>query len=165
MGYNTAFLMIEGVSAAGAMDLFDSRFDAADLFASPNTALLFEEAVSSFLHPDLALGEAGGWAVFWDPSAGLISSGFPLAASRDRRVFTALLGSADSRFECGWFAGGTERPEAVRSAGAGLNIPEWGADEDFVFEVMERLAGITCADLAAALYRRLEFLGVESLGV
>lgn len=159
MGYNTAFVMVEGVSAAGAMDLFDSRFDAADMFASPTEPIRFEAAISSDLHPDLALGEAGGWAVFCNPSWGLMSSGFPLAAARDRRVLTALLGSADSRFECGWFVGGAERPEAVVSAGAELVIPAWGPDEDFVFGVMERLTGLTFRDLAAASYRRLEFLG------
>ena len=51
MGYNTAWVMIEGVSAAGTMDLLDATFDAADLFASPNAALCFEEAASAFLHP------------------------------------------------------------------------------------------------------------------
>ena len=157
MGYSTAFMMIE-VSATGAMDLFDSRFDAADLFASPNRALSFEEAASSSLHPDLALGEAGGWSVFWDPRAGLIGSGFP-AAARDRRIFTGLLSSGDSRYECGWIVGGSEQPEVVLSAGVGLGIPAWGPDEDFVFGVMARLTGVSLADLAAASYRRLEFLG------
>lgn len=159
MGYNMAFLMIEDVSAEGAMDLFDSRFDVADMFASPTEPMIFDWAASSSLDPNLALGEVGRWAVFWDPHSGLMDSGFPLAASQDHRVFTALLGSADDRYECGWFVGGIERPEAVLSAGAGLSIPDWGVDEDFVFEVMERLTGITLADLMAASYRRLEFLG------
>ena len=159
MGYNTAFLMIEGITAAEAMDLFDSRFDAADLFASPGESTTFDVAASQSLHPNLALGEAGGWAVFWDPSGGLISSGFPLAASKERRVFTGLLADADSRYECGWFLGGTERPEAVTAAGAEVEVPAWGLDEGFVFGVMERLTGVTWADLQVASYRRLESLG------
>ena len=159
MGYNTAFLMIESASAAGAMDLFDSRFDLADLFTSPNESISFEAAASSFLYPNLALGEVGGWAVFWDPNGGLTGSGFPAAASRDRRVFAGLLGSADSRYECGWFVGGREQPEAVRSFGADLSLPDWGPDEDYVFGVMEKLTRVSFADLTAASYRRLEFLG------
>ena len=146
MGYQTAFLMIEGVSAAEAMDVFDSRFDAADLFASPGEGISFEEAASSFLHPNLALGETGGWAVFWDPSGGLVGSGFPAAASKERRVFTGLLAGADSRYECVWLVGGTEKPAL-------------GQDEDSLFAAMARLTGVSFADLMGAAYRRLEFLG------
>ena len=159
MGYNTAFTMIEGVSAAEAMDLFDSRFDAADLFASPRQPIRFDEAVSQFLHPNLALGEAGGWAVFWDPTGGLIRSGFSVSASKERRVMTGTLGSADSRFECGWFIGGSEQPEAVTLAMDGLAVPAWGLDEDYVFEVMKRLSRVSLQNLAAATYQVLEFLG------
>ncbi len=159
MGYNTAFLMIEGVSAGGAIDLFDSRFDAADLFASPNESISFEVAAAGSLHPNLALGKAGGWAIFWDPSARLLASGFPAAVLGNHCVFTGLLSSVSSQYRCGWFVGGAERPEAVLAAGAGLEIPVWGRDENFVFGVMARLTGVSLEKFAAALYQRLEFLG------
>lgn len=177
MGYNTAFLMVEGVTAAGASGLLDALFDAADLFApAANEADLdgvdFEAASSQFLHPNLALGAAGGWAVLWDPNAQLRRSDFPQAVSRGRRALACRFGSVDSRYGFHYSVDGVLRRAAVfqgnaveESVGAalpeeaGLAAPVWGPDEDYLFEIMARLTGVSQGDLEAATYQVLEFLG------
>ena len=172
MGYNTAFLMIEGVSAAGAMDLFDSRFDDADMFASPGQVVSFDVAAAGSLHPNLALGAVGNWAVFWDPSGRLSVLGFPMAVSKGRRALSYLLQDCDSRYGFEYFVDGIlqrsithqgdliwEESGAVLLEEAGLGDPIGGLGESFVFGLMERLTRISQSDLAGAAYQMLEFLG------
>jgi len=168
MAYNTAFLLIAGVTAAEAMALFD----AADMFAPAEAKVGFEEASSLFLHPNLAVGDVKGWAVLWNANGQILRSDFPAAVSRGRRVLTCLLSSGDSRYGFSCFVDGAMRRSIVYklnkvvdetgtklSEEIGLTVPRWGPDEDFIFGVMERLTGVSFGDLQAATYGVLEFLG------
>lgn len=172
MGYNTAFLMVEGLMAAGAAGLLEALFDAADLFTPAEDEVGFEAASSQFLHPNLALGAVGGWAVFWNPNAQLLRSDFPQAVSRGRRALAGLLGSVDSRYGFHYYVDGVTRRGIVyegntilEKIGAalpeegGLAAPVWGPDEDFVFGIMAQMTGVSWNDLEAATYQVMEFLG------
>lgn len=164
MGYNTAFLMIEGVTTAEAEDLFE----AADLF-TPAGEIDFEEAASQSLHPDLALGAVGGWAIFWNPNAQILEGDAPLDFSRGRRALGATLGSVGSLYGFSYYVDGAlkrgivyEGNEVLEEVGAtlpeeaDLSAPAWGPDEDFVFEITARLTGVSLDDLLAARYQLLK---------
>lgn len=167
MGYNTAFLMVEGVTAAEAADVFE----AADMF-TPAGEISAEVAISQSLHPDLALGAVGGWAIFWNPNAQMLTGDTPRNFSRGRRALGATLGSVSSLYGFSYHVDGDLKRNIVYEGSevreefggalpeeAGLAAPSWGPDEDFVFGVTARLTGVSFADLFAAPYQRLEFLG------
>jgi hypothetical protein len=168
IGYSTAFLMVEGLTTAEAMDLFN----AADMFAPAGSQIGFEEAFSLSLDPNMAVGDVKGWAVFWNGSGQILRSEFPAEVSRGRRSLGCQLISGDSQYGFSYFVNGALRRSIVYELNAvldevglqlseeiGFAVAEWGPDEDFVFGVMERLTGISLGDLQEASYRVLEFLG------
>ncbi len=171
MGFNTAFLMIEGATAADADQLLRTHFEAADLFAASRKEIEFEAASASSLPPNVALGMVGGWAVLWADTA-LVWGEFPQAASSGRCVLACLLSSVGSCYGFSWFADGALRRAAIFQEGAhienvgeplaeeaGLSVPDWGPDEEYVFELTARLTGVSQSDLMAALYQTVEFSG------
>ncbi len=165
MGYNTASLMIEGVSAADALAVFE----AADMFAPAENTAGFEEASSLSLHPNLAVGDVKGWAVFWNASGQILRSGFPAEVSRGRRSLSCQLSSVDSQYGFSYFVDGVcrrsivyELNDAIKESGTllpeevGFATSSWGPDEDFVFGIIERLTGISLNDLQEASYSVLK---------
>jgi len=167
MGLNTSFLMIGGVTAAEAEYLFKAN----DMFA-PGGEINSDVAVSQSLHPDLALGAVGGWAVFWNSNGQILAGDTPQNFSRGRRALGAALGSVDSRYGFFYYVDGALKrgvtygvSEVLEQVGAALpeetelSTPARQYDEDHIFEMVTRLTGVSFADLCAAPYQRLEFLG------
>ena len=127
MGWNTSVLLAEGKSLA------DMERALPDVFFVTERTLGWEEASSTALGQDVALGEVPGWGVLWTPNAGVTT--FPEvleAASRGAgggRALSLVLGGASDYYGFCLYAGGGEVRRLVRERGrpveqAGVPLPE-----------------------------------------
>jgi hypothetical protein len=148
MGWNTSVLLAEGLTFADMTRVIP------DIFLLTKRTLGWEDASSSTLDRDLALGEVPGWGVLWTPNIRVTL--FPEvleAASSKGRALTLVLSSVVNIYGFCLYTGGQERRRLLRDnrhqivEDEGEPVPEEaqlsGADdEDTIWQLGQLLSGI-----------------------
>ncbi len=147
MGWNSSVLLAEGLTSA------DMRRVIPDVFRLTKRTVTWDEASSSSLGQDVALGELPGWGVLWTPNVRVIT--FPdvlQAASAKGRALALILAGVSDIYGFSLHVAGTERRRLMRSQGAaveqsGKPLPEeagldWQDAEDALFGLAKQLTGL-----------------------
>jgi hypothetical protein len=147
MSWNTSVLLAERKTLA------DMKRIIPDVFAVTKRAVGWEEASSSSLGHDIALGELNGWGVLWTPNVRVTT--FPEvleAASRGGRALTLVLSGVSDIYGFHLYAQGKEvrrltleRGAPVAQAGTPLaeeSELDWRDGESALFDLARRLTGL-----------------------
>jgi hypothetical protein len=147
MGWNSSVVLIEGASADQVKQAIP------DVFAVTNRFIVGDEALSSALYPNAALGEIPGWVALWTSNVQLLmSEEFLKAVSRGGRAVACVQSSVSTIHGFMVYVKGKHRRTLIRenyeaAADSGDPLPEetaiaWEDDESNVFEVVRRLTGV-----------------------
>lgn len=147
MGWNTSFVLAEG------MKLADMKRLIPDVFSITKRTVGWEEASSSGMGNDLALGALPEWGAIW--TLNLNVTLFPEvleAASRKGRAVAVVLSSVSDTYGFEVWLHGKESRRLMRSVGevvaqAGKPWPEeadldWEDGENALFTLARRLTGV-----------------------
>lgn len=126
-----------------------------------------DEALSMSWAGPLGIGRVGDWVVVSDPKLEVsFDADVCEALSRGRRLCAFVLHGVTNTYGFSWFVDGELVRRAVHADGAvaeafgTLLAEEAGlrdiADEDYVWEVLGRLTGVTGRDLVRCSFTRLE---------
>lgn len=162
MSWNTIAFFFEGTAARTFVPTLEPG-------SLTSEFLDLERAASTDLVPDMAFAEVGGWTVIWAPGEKLDAIACLLEYfSGRRRALAVKLNALTSTYGFFWYVDGVPmreilyRPEGTAMAGGlplaeeeGIHRPSWGYDESYIFTIVERLTGISMADLEHASYRRV----------
>jgi len=144
MGWNTSAMFVHGMGPDEAVGLIGTG-----VFAATGEWVAMERATSGLQDGTLFAAEAGGWAQVWDPSMTFAPVCKPPGAG-----LAVVFSSVASTYAFTLFDGGVEVRQWVSSDGdlvidegtplaaeAGVDIPAWGPDEDFLWTVIEAVTG------------------------
>lgn len=165
MGWNTSAVFVETTDPAEALDgvgLTGLRVTEENV--------PWDTATSGMEVGFVFTARSGAWTQIWDPElrvvGGLIGSAPTLDTTS--RVLAVVFSSVSSTYGFAWFEGGqlvrrvvyvdgavAEQAGDLLPVEATMEFPEWGPDEDFVFEVVKTLTEYDDSDPAAP-YRRHE---------
>jgi hypothetical protein len=152
MSWNTSVLLAEGKTLA------DMRRVIPDVFLITKRTVVWEDASSAFLDPDVAVGEVPGWGVLWTPNTQVTM--FPEvleAASRGGRAVSVILGGGSDVYGFCLYRDGAavrrilcRRGRPIEESGA--PIPEesrvnWWNAEDSLFDLAKTLTGMDLFDI------------------
>jgi hypothetical protein len=152
MGWNSSFMLAKKKSLKtleGAI---------IDVYAVTDEKLDWETATSSQLHPNMALGVYGGWAVAWTPSVRAATDSEMLEKLSKRGCALAGMTYSHSSYHgfC-YYAGGQLTRKLVRQNQTmleqiGAPIPEeadldWSDPEAAVFTLARRITGLDLTDI------------------
>lgn len=151
MGWNTAVVLAEGTSSETV------RSSLPEGFVLTTTVLDWWDASSGRLAPNLALANYQGWAVLFDPGAGVALDERVLAAlSQSGRALACLMNSVATVYGFCYFAEGHLKRKVIRldyavieEAGAPLHEEHdlrWDDEEETVMEIAARLTGLNPSD-------------------
>lgn len=153
MGWTANGLLVEG-----AIDVSRLPGHTADTGASVDLGEAFSRPV------DYAVAEIGGWTSILDPHFQLtFDDDTALALAGDRRVLAYAAHSVSDTYGFAWYSGGQPLRRIIYAAGeiadeTGGVLPEEarlapGIDEDFVFDIIAGLTGLSWGAIADAAYR------------
>jgi len=143
-----------------------------DVFTRTGEMVDSEQAMSSVLAPNFAVAQVGSHVVFWDPNGNLAAG--PMgefarqALSRGGWLLAFTLASVESRYGVRYYVDGALRRGIAYASGRQVEqhgeplpeeqdipAPEWGYDEDWVFTLVRKLAGVAFRALDEADYELL----------
>jgi hypothetical protein len=144
MGWNTTALFLHGASPEAAVATLAP--------AEPTGEWVGPDEATTGLRPDVVYaGVSGDWAQVWNPGCDLVPAWAPAGPAP---ALTVLFSSVASTYGFALFENGAIRRqyvvadgEAVVDAGeplpveAGIEVPAWGPDEDFVWAVVRAVTG------------------------
>ena len=152
MGWNSSFVLAQKKS------LQTLERAIIDVYAVTDEELDWETATASSLHPNMALGVLGSWAVAWTPS--VKAATYPEMMeqlSKRGQAFTGMVYSHSSYYGFCYYTAGKFRRRLVRQnrrvvEETGEPVPEehgleWGDEEKAVFALAEQLTGLNPADI------------------
>ncbi|AGZ43943.1 hypothetical protein [Actinoplanes friuliensis] len=146
MGWNTSVLFRQGITADEAVDdLAITEFSGETVEA---------EQATSALKPDaLYAAESGGWAQVWNPMMDLVMGWEPTDTAT---ALIAFFSSVSSTYGFSLFTDGERTRHFVYAEGeivedegtplaseAGIEVPSWGPDENYIWAVITAVTGLT----------------------
>lgn len=152
MGWNASVVLVAGRTVAQVEEALP------DVFTVTDRTLDWDEASSSQLYPNAALGEIPGWVALWTSNAQLVlEEDFLGSVSREGgRAVVCLQSRVSTIHGFAVYENGSHRRTLIRenfaaAADVGDPLPteaglDWDDDEDTVFEFVRRATGVEVAD-------------------